>query len=126
MEGKGLEESFIKTDFLSRATNGGPRKVEVARARAYFVSWAGDCRLSLEEAEDVERFAIRAGMIDHENVLASTAKTRRGSESRFFSVCRTSGPYNMTLAEIRKRNGLPSKDPAEISGSDPENLPSSE
>ena len=91
------------------AMNGDPKKVEVARAQAYFVSWAEACRLSLEEADSVERVGIRAEISDHERALSGTAHRAGVVNYAFFQNAGYRGLYNMDLFQIRRAKGVPER-----------------
>lgn len=89
------------------AMNGDPRKPQVAQAQAYFVQWAEACRLSLEEADAVERVGIRAEISEHERTLSGTAKMAGVVEYGLFQNAGYRGLYNMDLWQIRRRKGVP-------------------
>jgi len=89
------------------AMNGDPKKPEVARAQAYFVTWAEACRLSLEEAEGVERVGIRAEISDHERSLSGTAHRAGVVNYAYFQNAGYRGLYNMDLCQIRRAKGVP-------------------
>jgi DNA-damage-inducible protein D len=89
------------------AMNGDPKKPQVARAQAYFVSWAEACRLSLEEADAVERVGIRAEISDHERTLSGTAHRAGVVSYALFQNAGYRGLYNMDLYEIRRVKGVP-------------------
>jgi DNA-damage-inducible protein D len=89
------------------AMNGDPKKPQVAKAQWYFVSWAEACRLSLEEAETVERVGIRAEISDHERSLSGTAHKAGVTNYAFFQNAGYRGLYNMDLYQIRRIKGVP-------------------
>ena len=89
------------------AMNGDPKKVQVAKAQAYFVMWAEACRLSLEEADGVERVGIRAEISDHERSLSGIAHKQGVTQYAFFQNAGYRGLYNMNLAQIRRIKGVP-------------------
>ncbi len=88
--------------------NGDPKKPQVAQAQKYFVAWAEACRLYLEEAESVERVAIRGEISEHERSLAGTAKMAGVVEYALFQNAGYRGLYNMDLYQVRRRKGIPS------------------
>jgi DNA-damage-inducible protein D len=87
--------------------NGDPKKPQVAQAQAYFVQWAEACRLYLEQAEGVERVAIRGEISEHERTLSGTAKAAGVVEYGLFQNAGYRGLYNMDLWQIRRRKGVP-------------------
>ena len=89
------------------AMNGDPKKPQVAKAQAYFVTWAEACRLSLEQAEGVERVGIRAEISDHERSLSGTAHRAGVLNYAYFQNAGYRGLYNMDLYQIRRAKGVP-------------------
>ncbi len=89
------------------AMNGDPKKPQVALAQAYFVQWAEACRLYLEEADGVERVAIRGEISEHERTLSGTAKRAGVVDYRLFQNSGYRGLYNMDLWQVRRRKGVP-------------------
>jgi DNA-damage-inducible protein D len=89
------------------AMNGDPKKPNVAQAQAYFVSWAEACRLSLEEAEGVERVGIRAEISEHEKSLSGIAHQAGVTAYPLFQNAGYRGLYNMDLFKIRRIKGVP-------------------
>ncbi|HNZ74520.1 MAG TPA: damage-inducible protein D [Verrucomicrobiota bacterium] len=91
------------------AMNGDPKKPQVAKAQAYFVMWAEACRLSLEQAEGVERVGIRAEISEHERTLSGTAHQAGVANYAFFQNAGYRGLYNMDLWQIRRKKGVPER-----------------
>jgi DNA-damage-inducible protein D len=91
------------------AMNGDPKKPQVAKAQAYFVMWAEACRLSLEEADGVERVGIRAEISEHERTLSGAAHQAGVENYPFFQNAGYRGLYNMDLYQIRRRKGVPER-----------------
>lgn len=89
------------------AMNGDPKKPQVAKAQAYFVTWAEACRLSLEQADGVERVGIRAEISEHERTLSGTAHQAGVVNYAFFQNAGYRGLYNMDLHQIRRTKGVP-------------------
>lgn len=89
------------------AMNGDPKKPQVAQAQAYFVQWAEACRLYLEQADGVERVAIRGEISEHERTLSGTAKAAGVVEYGLFQNAGYRGLYNMDLWKVRQRKGVP-------------------
>ena len=99
------------------AMNGNPKKPEVAKAQAYFVTWAEACRLSLEEADSVERVGIRAEISDHERTLSGIAHQAGVMNYAYFQNAGYRGLYNMDLFLIRRAKGVPpSRSPLDFMG----------
>jgi DNA-damage-inducible protein D len=91
------------------AMNGDPKKPQVAQAQAYFVAWAEACRLYLEQADGVERVAIRGEISEHERTLSGTAKMAGVVEYGLFQNAGYRGLYNMDLWQVRRRKGVPQR-----------------
>ena len=89
------------------AMNGDPKKPQVAKAQVYFVEWAEACRLCLEEAESVERVAIRGEISEHERSLSGTAFKAGVTKYGLFQNAGYRGLYNMDLWKIRRHKGVP-------------------
>jgi len=89
------------------AMNGDPKKPQVAQAQGYFVAWAEACRLYLEEADGVERVAIRGEISEHERTLSGTAKMAGVVQYGLFQNAGYRGLYNMDLWRLRWRKGVP-------------------
>jgi DNA-damage-inducible protein D len=89
------------------AMNGDPKKPQVAEAQKYFVAWAEACRLYLEEADGVERVAVRGEISEHERTLSGTAKMAGVMEYGLFQNSGYRGLYNMDLWQVRRRKGVP-------------------
>lgn len=112
-EQRELGGKFVVDYKLSRfacylaAMNGDPKKPQVAQAQAYFVQWAEACRLYLEQADGVERVAIRGEISEHERTLSGTAKKAGVTEYGLFQNAGYRGLYNMNLREIRRHKGVP-------------------
>ena len=89
------------------AMNGDPKKPQVAQAQGYFVAWAEACRLYLEQAEGVERVAIRGEISEHERTLSGTAKMAGVMDYGLFQNSGYRGLYNMDLWQVRRRKDVP-------------------
>jgi len=91
------------------AMNADPKKPQVAQAQGYFVAWADACRLYLEQAEGVERVAIRGEISEHERTLAGTAKMAGVDQYGLFQNAGYRGLYNMDLWKLRSLKGVPER-----------------
>jgi DNA-damage-inducible protein D len=91
------------------AMNGDPKKPKVAEAQLYFVAWAEACRLTLEEADGVERVGIRAEISEHEKSLSGIAHQAGVTAYGLFQNAGYRGLYNMDLFMIRRIKGVPEK-----------------
>jgi DNA-damage-inducible protein D len=113
-EQREIDGRFVTDYKLSRfacylaAMNGDPKKQQVAQAQKYFIAWAEACRLSLEQADGVERVAIRGEISEHERTLSGTAKAAGVTEYGLFQNAGYRGLYNMDLWQIRRHKGVPS------------------
>lgn len=89
------------------AMNGDPKKPQVAQAQAYFIKWGEACRLFLEQADGVERVAVRGEISEHERTLSGSVKAAGVSDYRLFQNAGYRGLYNMDLWQVRRRKGVP-------------------
>jgi DNA-damage-inducible protein D len=89
------------------AMNGDPKKQQVAEAQKYFIQWAEACRLYLEQADGVERVAIRGEISEHERTLSGAARASGVTDYALFQNSGYRGLYNMDLWQVRRRKGVP-------------------
>ena len=89
------------------AMNGNVNNPLVARAQAYFVTFAEACRLYLEQAEGVERVGLRAEISDRERSLSGMAKQSGVADYALFQNAGYRGLYNMDLAKLRQLKAVP-------------------
>jgi len=89
------------------AMNADPKKPKVAQAQAYFAAVAESFRQYLEDAQDIERLAIRDEISDSERVLASTAKKAGVVTYAFMHDAGYRGMYNMSLKQLKAYKGQP-------------------
>ena len=87
--------------------NADPRKEQVAKAQAYFIAMADAFRAYVHHAENVERIAIRADLIDREGSLSGSVAKRDISNYAFFQNAGYRGMYNLDIRQIRARKGVP-------------------
>jgi DNA-damage-inducible protein D len=87
--------------------NGDPKKHQVAAAQAYFVTMAEAFRQFVQQAEDVERVVIRGEVSDREKAISGTVNTRGIVNFAFFQNAGYRGMYNLNLAQIRRKKGVP-------------------
>ncbi|MCY1283880.1 hypothetical protein D9M69_416690 [compost metagenome] len=88
------------------AMNGDARKPEIARAQAYFAAIAESFRRYVEQAEDVERVAIRDDITANEKILSRTAHSAGVENYPFFQNAGYRGLYNMNLCDLKVRKGV--------------------
>jgi DNA-damage-inducible protein D len=88
--------------------NGDARNAKVAQAQAYFITMAEAFRQYVQEAEGVERVLIRGELSDREKALSGTASAHGVENYPFFQNAGYRGMYNMDLAHIRMKKGVPS------------------
>jgi DNA-damage-inducible protein D len=99
------------------AMNGDPKKAQVAKAQAYFAQLAQVFQKYIEQAQDVERVAIREDVTEHEHALSGIAKTAGVSNYAFFQNAGYRGLYNMNLRRLRQVKGVPeSRSPLDFMG----------
>lgn len=89
------------------AMNGNVNNPLVARAQAYFVTFAEACRLYLEQAEGVERVSLRAEISDRERSLSGVAQDAGVADFALFQNAGYRGLYNMDLARLRMLKQVP-------------------
>lgn len=89
------------------AMNGNVNNPLVARAQAYFVTFAEACRLYIEQAEGVERVSLRAELSDREKSLSGVAGDAGVTDFALFQNAGYRGLYNMDLAKLRQLKQVP-------------------
>lgn len=109
VDGKEIEDyKLSRFACYLTAMNGDVRKPEVARAQAYFVTYAEACRLYAEQAEGVERIVVRNDIADGEKSLSSTARRAGVVYYGLFQNAGYRGLYNRNMSEIRSLKRIPS------------------
>ena len=88
------------------AMNGDPRKPEIARAQAYFASFAEAARQMSLQLDSVERVVVRDEMIDREKSLSSVAKGAGVTDYALFQNAGYRGLYNMNLSQLKSIKGV--------------------
>ena len=93
------------------AMNADNKKIEVARAQAFFAATAEAIRRYVEDSEDVERVLIRDEVSIHEKSLSSTAKDAGVTNEGFalFQNAGYRGMYNMNLSALKEYKGMTQK-----------------
>ena len=89
------------------ALNGDGKKPKVAEARVYFAAVAATFQQYLEDANDVERLAIRSEISGRETSLAGVAKGAGVTEYPFFHNAGYRGMYNMNLSQLKVLKRMP-------------------
>lgn len=89
------------------AMNGDPTNPIVAKAQAYFLTWAEAARQIAIQAEHVERVVERDELARQERSLAGTAKGAGVSDYALFQNAGYRGLYNMNFRDLRVRRGVP-------------------
>ena len=89
------------------AMNGDVKKKEVALAQAYFVTVTEAFKRYVNEAQQVERIAIRSEVSERENSLAAVANNAGIEKYAFFQNKGYLGLYNMSINQLRERKGIP-------------------
>ena len=89
--------------------NGDPKKIQVAKAQAYFATFAEACRRYIEQTEHVERVLYRDEISEREETLASTAKKHGVEHYSFFQNAGYRGLYNMNIKALRSLKKISQK-----------------
>ena len=87
--------------------NGDSKKLNVAKAQAYFVTMAEAFRLQVQGADSIERVAIRGELSDRETALSATVHSRGIETIQFFQNAGYRGMYNLDLKQIKAKKGVP-------------------
>lgn len=89
------------------AMNADAKKPQVARAQIYFATLAQTFQKYIEQAQDVERVAVRGDISDRESTLSGVAKAAGVQNYAFFQNAGYVGLYNMNLGDLRRLKGVP-------------------
>lgn len=106
----GKQESDYK---LSRfacyltAMNGDIKKPEVAKAQAYFITFAEAFRVYIQESKEIERVVIREEITHHEKNLSSVVQKSGVLNYPFFQNKGYLGMYNMSINQLKEFKGIP-------------------
>ena len=87
--------------------NGDPKKPQVAKAQAYFITMAEAFREYVQSAENVERIVIRGDIAERETALSGTVFSRGIQQYQFFQNAGYRGMYNLDLKQVRARKNVP-------------------
>ncbi|MDI1315102.1 BRO family protein [Prosthecobacter sp.] len=122
---KGADGKDVMDYRLSRfacylaAMNGDVKKPQVAKAQAYFATFADSCRRYIQEADQIERIVIRDEISDHEKTLSVTAKKAGVTEYGYFQNAGYRGLYNMNISQLRSLKKIPAgRSPLDFMGKD--------
>ncbi len=91
------------------AMNADTKKIEVARAQAYFSVMAESFRRYVEGSEEFEHLYIRDEVSEHEKSLSASAKNAGVFNHALFQNAGYVGLYNMSLKELKKLKKIPEK-----------------
>lgn len=89
------------------AMNGDVKKKEVAQAQAYFITLTEAFKRYVNEAQAVERIAIRGEVSEREKSLAAVANKADIENYAFFQNKGYLGLYNLSIKQLRERKGIP-------------------
>lgn len=119
-DGKGVMDIRLSRFACYLASmNGDIKKPQVAKAQAYFATFADACSRYIEEGSEIERLLIRDEITDHEKTLSGTAKRAGVTKYGFFQNAGYRGLYNMNISELRKLKKIPAKrSPLDFMGKD--------
>ena len=89
--------------------NGDSKKIEVARAQAYFAATAETFRRYAEEGEDFERLLERDEITIAEKTLSAAAQNAGVTQYGLFQNAGYRGMYNMNLKKLKMIKNVPEK-----------------
>lgn len=87
--------------------NGDPKKKEVAKAQAYFITATECFKRYINEAQQIERIVVRGEISEREKSLCAIAKNSGIQNYAFFQNKGYVGLYNMPFKELREHKGIP-------------------
>jgi len=102
-------QDFKLTRFACYITvmNGDPKKVEVAKAQAYFAQQTRKFELYIQGAPEIERLLIREELTEGNKSLASAAKNAGVTDYAKFQNAGYLGMYNMPSWKLEASRGVP-------------------
>lgn len=112
---KTLVDGKLWPDFkLSRfacyliAMNADSKKLQVAKAQAFFAATAETIRRFVNNVEDIERVVIREEVSQHEKTLSGVAHKAgvTGQGYALFQNAGYRGMYNMNLSQLKQHKGM--------------------
>lgn len=86
--------------------NGDSKKIEVARAQAYFAEQTRKFELYLENNQEIDRILIREELTEGNKSLSSTIKQAGVQDYAKFTNAGYLGMYNMTSWRLEKKRGI--------------------
>ncbi len=86
--------------------NGDSKKIEVARAQAYFAEQTRKFELYLENNQEIDRILIREELTEGNKSLSSTIKQAGVQDYTKFTNAGYLGMYNMTSWRLEKKRGI--------------------
>lgn len=101
-------QDFKLTRFACYITvmNGDPKKVEVAKAQAYFVQQTRKFELSIQNQDEMDRLLIREELTEGNKSLASTVKKAGIEDYAKFTNAGYLGMYNMPSWKLENKRGI--------------------
>lgn len=88
------------------AMNADGKKIEVAKAQAFFAAAAESIRRFVTDPAQIERVLIRDEISVHEKTLSGIAKDSGVEEYQFFQNAGYRGLYNMNLNRLKDYKGM--------------------
>ncbi len=86
--------------------NSDPKKIEVARAQAYFAEQTRKFELYIKNTDEFDRILIREELSDGNKSLSSVAKGAGVTDFAKFTNAGYLGMYNMPSWKLEKRRGI--------------------
>lgn len=90
------------------AMNGDPRKEAVAKAQAYFATFAEAARQMALQIEGIDRVVVRDELSDREKSLSGLAHAHGVKQYALFQNAGYRGLYNMNLKELKRLKSVDS------------------
>jgi len=86
--------------------NGDPKKIEVAKAQAYFAQLTRQFELFIENSQNIDRLLIREDIVEGNKSLSSTAKQAGVEDYAKFTNAGYIGMYNMPSWKLENKRGV--------------------